>query len=97
MRRIIELPAIGTRRTTAFVSRADGCGGLQIVDLPVHPVTLDHERFAEARRAAGLSIRDAALKLGIRAVHVSGLEHGRCAPEDGDWDALICDLLGTGG
>lgn len=90
--RLRKVAPIGTRLTSAFVSREDGCGGLEEVVMPEYPDDGGAgERFRARRVAAGLLLRQAAAKLGLTAEEVSGLEFGRYVPEGG-WDALYAAL-----
>jgi hypothetical protein len=78
----------------AFVSRGRGCGLEEIV-MPRYYLAREAQAFAALRKRLGLGLRDAAVKLGIRAVELSGLEHGRLVPEDPSaWAELARKLEG---
>jgi len=85
--RVIEVSPTGTRATTGFVCTRDGTSGVATVDLPIYPPSLDGERFAATRKRLGLSLRDAADRLGLRPTQVSGLEFGRVTLDD--WQAAF--------
>ncbi len=79
----------GFRRGTAFVSRERGCS-MEEVRVPVYHVSLEACLLVELRKARGLGLHVAANKLGIRAVELSGLEHGRLVPEEPSaWKRMI--------
>jgi hypothetical protein len=53
------------------------------------PVKIDnHERLRNIRVDAGLTLRQAARRIGMSAENLSGLEHGRYTLKDGNWDGL---------
>lgn len=79
--------AIGKRTGPAFVSRRDGSCSYEDVTTPVYPESPRGELFRAHRVALGVSLRQAADALGLSAVEVSGLEHGRYVFTDaGEWD-----------
>lgn len=91
-----EATPIRHRRGVAFVTRARGCG-LEDVRTPSYDVRPEAHALAALRKEAGLGLHDAASKLGMRAVELSGLEHGRLVPEDrGEWARLTAALKAPG-
>lgn len=74
-----EANVMAYSRGVAFVTRARGCG-LEDVRVPVYTICYEARAFYELRRSSGLGLRDAASALGIRAIELSGLEHG-CKPD----------------
>jgi hypothetical protein len=61
-------------------------------------VTSEAREFAALRRQHGIGLRDAAIKLEIRALEVSGLERGRLVPKDpGEWRSMMAVLAKHGG
>lgn len=86
--KLIEVTPSAHRRGAAFVTRSRGCG-LEDVRTPVYNVSEEARQLSVLRRERGIGLRDAAAALGIRAVELSGLEHGRLAPEEpGDWQQM---------
>ena len=88
----VKIAPVGSRESVAFVTRAGvGCG-LESVSLPTyepHP----HQALREHRLAVGLTLRDAASALGLRAVEVSEIERGaRRFVDEAEWGAAICAL-----
>lgn len=80
---------VSYRRGAAFVTRARGCG-LEDVRTPVYTLSRQATDLATYRKELGLGLRDAANRIGIRAVELSGLEHGRLVPEDpSDWERMM--------
>ena len=68
-----------------FAMRARGCT-LEDIRMPVYHVSVQAKGFRAARRAARVGIGDAAAKLGISAIELSGLESGKYRLEDPkDW------------
>lgn len=83
--RLREATPIEHRRSAAFVTRTRGCG-LEDVRTPVYVVSVEAKGLLELRKQFGLGLRDAAGKIGIKAVELSGLEQGRLVPEGAaDW------------
>lgn len=80
---LLRVEPIGTRKTPAFVDYADGTGELKTLDRPVYPASPDGEAFRRLRVERGVSLREAARRLGISPADVSGLEFGRVVPRDG--------------
>jgi len=74
------------RRGAAFTTRARGCG-MEDVRMPVYVVSDEARGLLELRKQLGIGLRDAASKLGLRAVDLSALERGQLVPEGGiaDW------------
>jgi hypothetical protein len=81
-----EATPLEHRRGTAFVSRERGCG-MEDVRTPVFNVSIEARGLLELRKQLGLGLSEAANKIGIRAVELSELEHGKLVPEGGrkDW------------
>jgi len=73
----------GTRSSMGFVDRDDGAGGLvgsfEEIETKVYPKG-DGDRVRELRVALNLSLRDAALALGLEPIEMANLERGsaRC-------------------
>ena len=88
--KIAPVEPIGMERGQAFVTTRDGCG-MRVVEMPVYPSNEQGARFAARRKGLGLSLREAADRLGLLPSTVSALEHGRA---HGDWRALIAALRG---
>lgn len=83
--RIKAVASIGTERGQAFVRSSDGQCGMRVVEVPIYPPNEGGKRLASRRKGLGLTLRDAAIRLGLLPSTLSGLEHGRMA---GDWRAL---------
>lgn len=79
-------------RGPAFVTRTRGCT-LEEVRRAVFRVSPSAEKLAAKRKELGVGLRDAASRLRLRAVELSGLEHGRLVPADpADWTTLLAML-----
>jgi len=79
-------------RGIAFVTRSRGCG-LEDIRTPLYDVCPGARAISATRKEAGLGLRDAAIKFGIRAVELSGLESGRLVPEDPNEWATMTDKI----
>lgn len=69
--KIVKVNPIGEHNGTAFIG-----GHLREVPLPTYPPSPDGKRLRNRRVALGLSLREAAIALGVRAVELSELERG---------------------
>ena len=69
--KIVKVNPIGEHNGTAIVG-----GHLREVPLPTYPPSPDGKRLREKRIAVGLSLREAAIVLGLSAVDLSMLERG---------------------
>ncbi len=86
--RLREAQPVRHERAPAFVTRARGCG-MEEVRRPVYEVSGLAADLRAGRVLAGVSLRDAASRAGIRAVEWSGIEQGRLVPESAaDWGVL---------
>jgi hypothetical protein len=74
--KVREVTPTSMRKTTAFVTEASGCS-VKEIELPVYPMSPEGVRFASLRKRLGLSLREAADRLGLQPVAFSGIEHGR--------------------
>lgn len=84
-----EAAPVRHTRGPAFVTSVRGCT-LADIRTPSFALASEARALAERRLELGLGLRDAAIRLGIRAIELSGLEHGRLVPENpGDWAAAI--------
>lgn len=83
-----EALPIRYERGAAFVTRERGCT-LEEVAHPVYEPSAFAADLRERRITAGVSMRDAASRAGMRAVEWSGVEQGRLLPETReDWEAM---------
>jgi hypothetical protein len=58
--------------------------------MPTYFISSEAIALSALRAELGIGLRDAASKLGIRAVDLAGLEHGRLVPEDSNlWETMI--------
>lgn len=90
-----EVSPLVYRRSSAFVTHTRGCG-LEDVRMPSYDVRPEARALSALRKDAGLGLHAAAGRIGIRAVELSGLEHGRLVPEDtGEWAKMAAKLKGT--
>ena len=84
-----EATPVGYHRGAAFVTRTRGCA-LEDVRTPQYWVSQAALDLADYRKELGLGLSVAANKIGIRAVELSGLEHGRYVPEEpGAWAKMM--------
>ena len=75
-------------RTSAFVTRQRGCS-MEEVQMPVYERSAMAEDLRERRVKAGVSLRDAASRAGVRAAELSGVEQGRLLPASMEmWERL---------
>lgn len=82
---LIPVSPVSTTRGVALV-RGGGRHGLVECDVPSYPLTDEARDFRRARIAAGVNVRRAAARIGVRASEVSDVERGAKVPEDwGDW------------
>lgn len=87
-----EVPPTGYSRGPAFVSRSRGCT-LEDVRVPCYSRCPEARDLYDLRRDRGIGLRDAASKIGIRAVELSGLERGSLVPENrDDWARILWKL-----
>lgn len=87
---------VGHTIAPAFVDWYDAQAGqmrgeLRMVERDVYEGT--GEVFRQARMDAGLSLRQAAERLGLSPAQMSSLEHGQMVPEDADEHARALRLL----
>jgi len=73
-------------RAPGFVTRSRGCG-LEDIRMPLYDVSPEAHALSALRKEIGLGLRDAASKLGIRAIELSELERGRLVPEN--WSKIL--------
>lgn len=75
-------------RTSAFVMRKRGCS-MEEVLMPVYERSAMAADLRARRVKAGVSLRDAASRAGVRAVEWSGVEQGRLVPDSmEEWSKL---------
>ncbi len=95
--KLIAATPIEYKRGTSFVTRARGCG-IEDVRVPSYRISVEARGLAELRKQLGLGLRDAAIKIGIKAIELSGLERGQLVPSDEkDWFEMAKALKKTGG
>lgn len=73
-------------RASGFVTRARGCQ-LEDIRMPLYDVSPEARELSALRKRIGLGLRDAACKLGLRAIDLSELERGRLVPEN--WTKIL--------
>ena len=78
--RLTPVPPLGSRQTFGFVTREDGCGA-ERVTVHEYPPSPGGEALRTMRLKLGLSLREAATALGVRASEYSGIERGSARPE----------------
>ena len=93
MMRFTEATPTRYERSPAFVTRERGCS-LEDVRRPVFIIGSQAQGLTRRRKELGLGLRDAAARLGMRAVELSGLEHGRLVPVDREEWARMIEQLG---
>lgn len=93
--RLREVAPARHERTAAFVTRERGCS-YEEVRRPMYRLSQGAHDLAALRKKLGVGLRDAAIRIGVRAVELSGLEHGRLEPEDPDGWSKILEALARG-
>lgn len=92
--RILDVEPIGSETSNAFWDGTDEngnhIGGFGPIERPVYPASPNGKRLRQRRIDLGMTLREAADKLGCRPSEVSGLEFGRNTVDD--WDALFAKL-----
>ena len=93
--KIVPASPIRHERSVAFVKRQRGCS-LEEVRVSVYEHSPGAERIVALRKELGLGLRDAAIRMGIRAAELSGIERGSLVPEHRatGWSELEAALRG---
>lgn len=92
--KFVEARPVKYTRGTAFLTRERGCT-LEEILTPIYTIGSCARILTMQRKHLGLGLREAALRLQISAVELSGLERGHLVPERGsDWDTLLRGLDG---
>lgn len=87
--KLVKAVPLRHERGAAFVMRARGCN-LEDVRRPVYDIGPSARRLRGLRVERGLGLRDAAGRLGLRAVELSQLERGVVVPSNpSDWTVLL--------
>ncbi len=92
-----EATPIKFTRGTSFVTRERGCS-MEDVRVPSYNISVEARGLSELRKQLGLSLRDAASKVGVSAVEFAKLERGQLVPVGGrgEWMAMADLLKKTG-
>ena len=86
---VLPVEPIGHTPTAAFVECADRSkSGLRLVDWPEYPPSPRGDALRQARKAAGVTLGDAARRAGIRVSEWSGLELGSYTTDAAGWAAV---------
>lgn len=89
---IIPVAPVGSHESLAFVNPPPPSGGLQRVKVTDYPPSPRGEALLLTRLGFDLGLRAAAEVLGLRAVDLSALEHGRATLSADDWLRVWCEL-----
>ena len=73
------------QRPTGVRTVRDVCGVYGPIEIPAYPPSPQGQALRNARVAAGLSLRELARRMGLRAQRLSDIERGAAAPDD--WEA----------
>ena len=92
MNKPTEVQPIGTQPAAGFVTRESGCGVEEWIE-PVYPPSPRGDAIRELRKSLELSLREAAYALAVTPSELSGLEFGRLAWSERDWDAAYTALV----
>lgn len=82
---LIPVAPTGSHESVAFVNPPPPTGGLQRVTVQDYPPSPCGEALLNTRLGFDLGLRAAADVLGLRAVDLSALEHGRATLSADDW------------
>jgi hypothetical protein len=80
----------GTRTVYGHVNRGDQPHTWGPIEVPAYPPSPNGDRLRARRVELGLGLRDAATRLGLAPVELSGLERGSYTTDD--WDAAFAAL-----
>ena len=87
--RVVPVSPIGTRASTALVNHGGHCR-LENIDVTVYPASRHAMAVVMKRRSLGLSLREAAARIGLAPRDLSDIEHGRAVFEhDGDLNLAL--------
>lgn len=100
--RLERVDPIGTRTSAGFWDGVDEAGndvgGFGPLELPEYPPNPNGKRLREARVGAGCSLREAARRMGLRPVELSGIERGSLRFRDPEeYDRVLALLPGANG
>ena len=92
MIKVTPVQPIGHTPTAAFVEHADRSkSGVELIDWPEYPPSPHGDWLREARKAAGLTLGEAARRAGISVSEWSGLETGSHTTDNAGWsEARLC-------
>lgn len=89
---LIPVQPVGSHESLAFVNPPPPDGGLQRVTVRDYPASPCGEALLHTRLGFDLGLRSAASVLGLSAVDLSALEHGRATLSADDWCRAWCEL-----
>jgi hypothetical protein len=92
--RLIPVQPVGTTRSAGFACGPRGCV-LDVFESPQYPAHPQGRALRDARVDAHMSLGELARALGIRAVELSELEHGRLTTDAPGWEECMAAVKGA--